>query len=73
MVCSDYLLVYIVSAEHDAVAPCEFLVVGQLSKATETLLKHLSGSRYARNFFWDSGMLTVIVPVSLVIRSVLSE
>ncbi|KAI9739502.1 MAG: Mismatch repair protein msh3 [Cirrosporium novae-zelandiae] len=33
------------------IAPCEFLIVGELSKATEKLVKHLSGSK--TNVFGD--------------------
>lgn len=33
------------------IAPCEFLIVGQLSKATEKLVQHLSGSK--SNVFGD--------------------
>ncbi|KAI1208006.1 muts domain V-domain-containing protein [Annulohypoxylon truncatum] len=33
------------------ISPCEFLIVGELSKATDKLLKHLSGS--ATNVFGD--------------------
>ena len=33
------------------IAPCEFLIVGQLSKATEKLVQHLSGSK--TNVFGD--------------------
>ena len=33
------------------IAPCEFLVVGELSAATEKLVKHLSGSKW--NIFGD--------------------
>ncbi|KAI9814853.1 MAG: Mismatch repair protein msh3 [Thelocarpon impressellum] len=33
------------------IAPCEFLIVGQLSKATEKMLQHLSGS--STNVFGD--------------------
>lgn len=37
------------------IAPCEFLVVGDVSKATEKLLSHLSGSR--TNVFGDNARI----------------
>ncbi|GAB7359347.1 hypothetical protein MBLNU230_g5998t1 [Neophaeotheca triangularis] len=37
------------------IAPCEFLIVGEVSKATEKLVQHLSGSR--TNVFGDKARL----------------
>ncbi len=46
--CSSPFCVGSLSDGIGTVAPCEFLIVGELSKATEKILEHLSGSRYVQ-------------------------